>query len=103
MREGEEFYRAGHKTIRKRNKKKLSEKKNWFKKKEMCEEERTEKRKEDRERTRDKDDAPNRHQTQPPPKEEPKSVIFVPYTPNSRLAKEMREVEEIMQALTGTK
>ena len=100
-REGEDFYRAGHKTIKKRNKKKLSEKKNWFKKKEMCEEEREEKRKEDRERTRDEDETQSR--THPPTKEEPRSVIFIPYTPNSRLAKEMRQVEEMMQTLTGTK
>ena len=47
--------------------------------------------------------AQSRNQTHPPTKEEPRSVIFIPYTPNSRLAKEMRQVEEMMQTLTGTK
>ena len=32
---------------------------------------------------------------------EPKAVIFVPYTPNSELAKELRKVEENMLALSG--
>ena len=34
---------------------------------------------------------------------EPKAVIFVPYTPNSELAKELRKVEEVMERLSGMK
>ena len=111
----DDFYRAGHTTINKRNLKRLSGKKNWFKKKETCEEEQIEKRKENRERTRDKDDLADKYHQEElkeetnktnkktQPLQEPKSVIFVPYTPNSKLAKEMREVEEMMLGLTGTK
>ena len=102
-REGDEFYRAGHKTIWKRNRKKLSERKNWFKMKEMCDEEIQEKRKENKERTHEEEETPNKKETKQRTKDEPKSVIFIPYTPNSKLANEMRQVEEMMQALTGTK
>ena len=34
---------------------------------------------------------------------DPKAVISVPFTPNSALAKELREVEESMENLTGTR
>ena len=36
-------------------------------------------------------------------KNDPKAVIFVPYTPNSALAKELRKIEETMETLTGTR
>ena len=36
-------------------------------------------------------------------KNDPKAVVFVPYTPNSALAKELRIVEESMEILTGTR
>ena len=34
---------------------------------------------------------------------DPKSVIFIPFTPNSSLAKELREVEDYMEKLTGSR
>jgi type III secretory pathway component EscV len=32
---------------------------------------------------------------------EPKAVLYVPYTPNSELAKELRKVEEVMEKMSG--
>ena len=34
---------------------------------------------------------------------DPKVLVFVPYTANSALAKELRNVEESMETLTGTR
>ena len=106
-REGEEFYRTGRSTLNKRNLKRLGEKQNWFKKKLISEEERVEKKKEDRERIRDTqpEEKTKAMQEEKDQKQrgDPKSVIMVPYTPGSRLAKEMREVEEIMEKLTGSR
>ena len=36
-------------------------------------------------------------------RKDPKAVVFVPYTANSALAKELRLVEETMETLTGTR
>ena len=59
-----------------------------------------EKKKESKEKTYE-DEKNNKKETKD--KNDPKSVIFIPYTPNSELAKRMRQVEEMMQTLTGTK
>ena len=64
-----------------------------------------EKRKETRERERENKDEEQIFQTDgnsDKKKNDPKAVVFVPYTPNSALAKELRLVEESMEILTGT-
>ena len=35
--------------------------------------------------------------------QDPKAVIFVPFTPGSALAEELREVEEMMEKMSGTR
>ena len=65
-----------------------------------------EKRKENRERERENKDEEQIFQTDgnsDKKKNDPKAVVFVPYTPNSALAKELRLVEESMENLTGTR
>ena len=99
-REGHKFHRKGKSTIVKRNLKKLTGKSCWFKNKEKDADEEKEKKKEWKEREKDTKETeilPKKN------KKEPKAVLFVPFTPNSILAKNLRAVEESMETLSGTK
>ena len=62
-------------------------------------EEEKEKRKETMERI--EEDGKEKKKAGSQGQKDPKAVIFVPFTPNSALAKELREVEESMENLTG--
>ena len=106
-REGERFHRRAKTTIQKRTSKKLHGKQSWFKNKPKDIAEELEKRKENRERLREEEETiPEGGKTKTEErknKKDPKAVIFVPYTHNSILAKELRKVEETMEMLTGTR
>ena len=99
-REGQSFHRKGKNTLQKRNIKKLDGKSNWFKNKPLDQEEEKQKRKEKRERI----DLEKKYQKAgnvEMKRLDPKAVIFVPYTPNSGLAKELRKVEDMMETMSG--
>ena len=106
-RDGEKFHRRARTTITKRTAKKLHGKQSWFKNKPRDKAEEFEKKKEHRERLREEEDrlpeGGKNKKDGDNPKKDPKAVIFVPYTPNSTLAKELRKVEETMEMLTGTR
>ena len=98
--DGSTFYRHGRDTLKKRVRKKLTEKTSWYK----------EKKREDEEKDQKKDEwrvrlggvkKEKRGEKGGEIKRKIKAVLFVPYTKGSRLAKELRENEEIMEKLTG--
>ena len=99
-REGEPFHRAGKNTLNKRTVKKLNGKQSWFKNKPRDPIEEKEKMKENRERENLEETFQKAEKKE---KNDPKAVIFVPYTPNSGLTKELRKIEETMETLTGTR
>ena len=99
-REGQSFHRKGKNNLQKRNLKKLDGKSNWFKIKPKEKEEEAQKRKEIKERIHldGKDQQAGKSEKKA---QDPKAVMFVPYTPNSELAKELRKVEDMMKAMSG--
>ena len=103
-REGQPFYRAGKTTIHKRNRKKITGKTSWFRNKKVDEEEQKMKRREQRER--DDEDGADIHRKHREGMSKTisvsaKAVLYVPYTPNSELAKELRKVEDMMELMSG--
>ena len=109
--DGLDFYRSAKSTLAGRCRKKLLEKETWFKakrKREDDEEENPREQTSPRKRTRielkgmdknkqtDKADS-KKEQAQ----ESVKTVMFVPYTVGSSLAKKMREAESSLQQMTG--
>ena len=99
-REGQNFHRKGKHTLQKRNLKKLNGKSSWFKNKPVDKDEEEQKKKEKKERL-----DPKQKQRGDGEKEkkrlDPKAVMFIPYTPNSELAKELRKVEDMMEEMSG--
>ena len=100
-REGQTFHRKGKSTLKKRNRKKMTGKTTWFLNKAKDKDEEDQKRKEWRER--EQDEKMGKDGGKQKTKHDPKAVIFVPYTPNSGLAKELREVGESLLNLSGMK
>ena len=99
-REKQGFYRHGKSTLKARNKKKLLEKTTWYR----------EKRKRDDEGEEEEMQLPTRKMSRGEKREKIvagkiapaiKAVMFVPFTPGSRLAKNLREAEEKLGSLTG--
>ena len=102
-REGQKFHRRAKNTLSQRTVKKLTGKQSWYKLKQSDKIEETDKRKEYRERIESKKLEKIQKDGTQMKQSDPKAVIFVPYTPNSALAKELRLVEESMESLTGTR
>ena len=105
--QGISFYRGAASTLKTRIRKKLLDPVNWFKSKDKHEEEqrdnkegseagrrRTEKRKADQEDQ-------NRKEVKKLKKDEPKAVMFCPYTRGGELAKKLREIESEMEKTAG--
>ena len=106
VRDGEAFHRRANTTLAKRTAEKLHGKQSWYKTKPRDKAEEIEKSKEDRERIREDDGDILEMKTVTSTRKaqtDPKAVVFVPYTPNSTLAKELRKIEETMMMLTGTR
>ena len=90
---GERFYRRAATTLRARTLKKLTSKTTWYKTKKDEDNQRKDagrggRFKKDEEKTKR-------------PKGEVKAVLFVPHTRGSKLAKELRAKEAMMEELTG--
>ena len=100
-REGQPFHRPGKMTAGKRNRKKLTGKTDWFKTKSRDIEEEEMKKRELKERIMEPEKKEKAGQSTTKRGKDPQSVMFVPYTPNSELAKELRKVEDMMEALSG--
>ena len=83
-RNGEPMYRSASSTLTTRLKKKLTEKTSWF-----------------RDRKRSGDDGRVKNEKHKVKSSVIKSVMFVPYTHGSRLAKKLREVEMTLETMTG--
>ena len=93
------FYRGAASTLRARLKKRLLDPVNWYKAKEICAEEER-----DRKTVRDQGEKPIRKRKRKievddeeegrkrSRREEPKSVLFCPFTPGGELAKKLRKV-----------
>ena len=102
-RESKPFYRHAQTTVKDRLEKELIEKESWYKAKEDIEESPTKRIKLNQE------PAPNRKTTSNKNYKKPKnntnynikSVMFVPHTTNSGLAKVLREKEETIENVTG--
>ena len=101
-RTGEKFHRKAKTTLHTRTRKKLTGKSSWFKIKPRDEEEERMKKKEYAERIEDEREK-NQKSGMETKKKDPKAVIFVPFTPGCALAKELREVEEMLEKLSGTR
>ena len=99
-REGQSFHRKGKNTLHKRNLQKLNGKSSWFKNKPVDKDEEKQKKKESRERL-DKEKMKKVAGDKEKKWGDPKAVMFIPYTPNSELAKELRKVEDMMEAMSG--
>ena len=109
--QGIDFYRSAKSTLGQRCKKKLTDKKTWYKSKrkredgdefedEPREKENEESRhKKKRQKTEKKDEKPSKNKSQP----RIKAVLFCPFTPGSILAKRLREAENSLNDLTGYK
>ena len=107
------FYRSCSSTLPQRCKKKLTEKTNWYKAKRKREDDsdnKADKKRTRRCQTEPRDctsqasggGAPTRNETKNPHKnEQVKTVMFVPYTEGSELAKRLREAEQKIQDMTG--
>ena len=103
-RTGEKFHRKAKTTLHTGTRKKLTGKSSWFKIKPRDEEEERMKKKEYAERIESEDEREkNQKSGMESKKKDPKAVIFVPFTPGSALAKELREVEEMLEKLSGTR
>ena len=115
-REGKPFYRPARTTLKSRVRKKLMEKQTWYKKKKKNEEEdgeeecdankKSPKKHHRREKSEAKhmlDKVQEEREGKGQEKSMVKSVIFVPNTENSELARRLREGEEDMLRLTGYK
>ena len=100
-RQNQNFHRRGKSTIGQRAIKKLNGKTSWFKTKPKDAEEEKVKRKENKERTSQEEEKKFQKDGNTTQNLAPKAVIFVPYTPNSELAKELRKVEDVMETLSG--
>jgi hypothetical protein len=98
--EGQSFHRKGKNTLQKRNLQKLNGKGSWFKNKPVDRDEEKQKKKENRERL-DKEKKKQSAGDTEKKWGDPKAVMFIPYTPNSELAKELRKVEDMMEAMSG--
>ena len=100
----QEFYRTAQKSAYTREKKKLLSKENWYK---NCPEQEQEEEREESPRKYFK----SNNQTRIPrtgadkklKRTQVKSVMFVPFTKNGELAKQLRENEESLSNLTGTR
>ena len=85
--------------LAKRTFRKLNSKQSWFKNKPLKREEENEKERREREQTMtDKFQKAGNSV-----REDPKAGTLVPYTHNSALVKELRQVEDVMEKLTGTR
>ena len=102
----QEFYRAGHTTALGRAKKKLVSRENWYKVQEQEADVQTD--------NKITNSPPSKNIRRPNSKKSPetkkyeqeskiKAVMFVPHTPGSELAKKLRENEEDLVKITGTK
>ena len=103
-RAGIPFYREGKSTLSGRFKKKLTGRENWYKKRKR-EEEQDSKVKDGEKfpRKKPRSEIKNKEQEVERDDPTPKAVMFVPYTWNSGLAKELRAAEEELFKLTGYK
>lgn len=108
--EGGNFYRNAKQTLGKRVKKKLLEKTSWFKDKKRENDEHNDEMKENLPSEEQHGSNRNRQEKIKIKAKAPenggnkvKSVIFVPHTPGSSLAKDMREGEIMLEKTTGYK
>ena len=104
--DGGEMYKNARSTLPKRCRKKLLEKTNWYKKRKRDSEDDGEKYLEDGERRgggRKKIKKERINKQRMDDGNKVKAVMFVPYTTNSELAKQLREAEEKLLNLTGYK
>ena len=101
--EGKGFYRGAESTLKGRIRKKLLDPVTWFKSKpeEDTEIEKEHQEKSGRERLKKRKSEEEHGGRNMRMKEEPKAVMFCPYTPGGDLAKRLRDVEENMEKNTG--
>ena len=103
------FYRGATSTLRQRMKKKLLEPVTWFKAKEVEEQVDTEKEKRKGQAgvmingRKRKNMTAREGEAKKSRREDPKAVIFCPYTAGGELAKKLRNAEEEMEKLSGFK
>ena len=107
--QGVRFYRSAASTLSGRIRRKILDPVNWFRPKDKIEEEGKEKVTSEREvhgfkkkRKFESDEKLNRVEKKQK-KEDPKAVMFCPYTPGGELAKRLREVEFDMEKSSGYK
>ena len=110
IKKGQEIYRPAHKTVRTREKKKLIGRESWYKTvtEHKTEQDPAENNTKPRLRTNNKNNVAKKRQenseSQDKKQEQPtKSVMFVPYTPGSVLAKMLRENENKISQLASNK
>ena len=101
------FYRLGEDTVEDRMRKKIVEKENWYKKDEDDEDDKEENPSKYR-RVTESEQVPSssrrlRAKIKGKKTKDEKSVIFVPHTVGSGLARELRSKEEKMKEITGDK
>ena len=115
---GQDMYRNAARTLTSRTRKKLISRENWYKKNKNTEADNTKQIKTQKNRKTENKNKKNennkQHKTQElqqvinknqktPEKTVTRAVMFVPFTPNSELAKLLRENEEQLEKITGTK
>ena len=93
------MYRPAKSTLAGRCKKKLLAKTNWYKKRKNREEDEMEEEEDFREKKKKKTD--KERQEIKKGEDKAKAVLFIPFTNNSLLAKNLREAEEKLFSLTG--
>ena len=104
-RNGEDFYREGKSALKSRVRKKLTEKENWYRDTKTSEgadrdkeEENVPERSKKRKRIDEKDGVVRKN---PQGTSVVKAAMFVPYTPHSKLAMELRELEYELEKIIG--
>ena len=99
---GQEFYRTAQKSAYTREKKKLLSKENWYK---NCPEKEEEREESPRKyfKSNNQTRIPKKRGDKKLKRTSVKSVMFVPFTKNGELARQLRENEESLFNLTGTR
>ena len=105
---GQDFYRGAASTLKQRMRKKLLDPVNWYKTRredpKTEEDDEEEKGPQSRRRKRkERDEEPEIEKSKKLRQEDPKTVLFIPYTNGSELAKLLRDAELDMEKTTGYK
>ena len=100
---GISFYRGAKSTLKQRIRKKLIEKTNWYKEKDVSEDEevKPERKEGESRRGKRKIEYTSEEDAKRSKKVDAKTIIFCPYTKGGELAKQLREAEENMEKATG--